>query len=276
MRLAAPATLLAQSTFLAALPADVHERLLPHFNLVELTSGQELGTSHGGPSRALFPLSGVVSLVQQLPDGDSGQVAMVGREGLLGLPLVMGGEAMPSHGVVQSPGYALALSRDRLLEEFERGGAFMRATLRYTQAMITQISLLVVCNRRHSIEQQLSRLILMALDRGHGQEVPLTQEFAARLLGVRREGVTEASGRLREAEAVTCRRGVFVVENRRALESHACSCYHAVRSEYARLAPVQCAHEQAAPRPILPISQPVPAPVRPAPQSWGQATPAMA
>ncbi|MES3002844.1 MAG: Crp/Fnr family transcriptional regulator [Pseudomonadota bacterium] len=273
MRLTAPATLLAQSAFLAALPADVHERLLPHFSLVELGAGQELGTPYSGPARALFPLSGVVSLVQQLPDGDSGQVAMLGREGLLGLPLVMGGDAMPTRGVVQCAGYGLALSRERLVEEFERGGPFMRHLLRYTQAMITQISLLVVCNRHHSIEQQLSRLILMSLDRIHGQEVPLTQEFAARLLGVRREGVTEASGRLREAGAVACRRGVFAVQDRSALEARSCSCYHAVKSEYARLLPVHCTegHGAAAPRPALPVlPQPAPA------SSWGPLAPVAA
>jgi CRP-like cAMP-binding protein len=264
-RLAAPATLLAQSALLASLPADVHERLLPHFNLVEFSAGQEFGAPHGGPARALFPLSGVISLVQQLPDGDSGQVAVVGREGLLGLPLVMGGDAMPTHGLVQCPGYGLALGRERLVEEFDRGGAFMRHLLRYTHAMITQISLLVVCNRHHAIEQQLSRVLLMSLDRLHGHEVPLTQEFVARLLGVRREGVTEASGRLREAGAVTCRRGVFVVQDRKALESRSCSCYHAVRSEYARLLPVRCADEAHAPaRPVLP-AMPQPA----ATPAWG-------
>ncbi len=217
------------------------QRLLPHFSLVELPAGQELGEAHSGPARALFPLAGVISLVQELPDGDSGQVAVVGREGLLGLPLFMGGE-MPSRGVVQCAGYGLALDRDELVEEFERGGTFMRQLLRYTQALITQISLLVVCNRHHSIEQQLCRVLLMSLDRLQGHEVPLTQEFVARLLGVRREGVTEASGRLREAGALTCRRGVFVVQDRKALETRACGCYHVVRREYSRLLPVH-SHE---------------------------------
>jgi len=260
MRIAAPAALLAQNTMLAALPVDVHDRLLPSFSLVELSPGQELGTAHGGGSRALFPLAGVISLLQQLPDGDSGQVAVVGREGLLGLPLVMGGESRPTSGVVQCPGHALALPRDALVAEFERGGAFMRLMLCYTQALITQMSLLVVCNRHHSIEQQLCRVLLMSLDRVHGNDVPLTQEFVARLLGVRREGVTEASGRLRESGAITCRRGLFSVRSREVLENRACSCYHAVRSEYARLLPVHvphgaCTHAPApvlAPRPVLP------------------------
>jgi CRP-like cAMP-binding protein len=258
MRLAAPATLLAQSHLLAALPPDVHQRLLPHFSLVELFAGQQLGGAHGGPARALFPLAGVVSLVQELPDGDSGQVAVVGREGLLGLPLIMGDDAMPTRGVVQCAGYGLALSRDRLVEEFDRGGNFMRHVLRYTQALITQISLLVLCNRHHSIEQQLCRVILMSLDRVNGHEVPLTQDFVARLLGVRREGVTEASGRLREAGAVTCRRGVFAVQDRKTLETRVCGCYHAARREYTRLLPVLPVHGAAAhtPRPLL---APVPA-----------------
>jgi len=259
MRMSAPATLLAQSALLASMPADVHERLLPHFSLVELAAGQELGTQSGGPARALFPLAGVLSLVQELPDGDSGQVAVVGREGLLGVPLFMGGGDMPTRAVVQCAGYGLALGREHLLQEFDRGGSFMRHLLRYTQALITQISLLVLCNRHHSIEQQLCRVILMSLDRVHGDEVPLTQEFVARLLGVRREGVTEASGRLREAGVVACRRGVFAVQDRTALEARACGCYHASRREYTRLFPVNEIEGIAltpAPRPVL---APVPA-----------------
>lgn len=256
-RLAAPATLLAQNTLLAALPADVQQRLLPHFSLVELAANQQLGVTHGGPTRAIFPLNGVISLVQELPDGDSGQVAVVGREGLFGLPLIMGADAMPTRGVVQCAGYGLALGREPLVVEFERGGMFMRQVLRYTQALITQISLLVLCNRHHAIEQQLCRVILMSLDRVNSHEVPLTQEFVARLLGVRREGVTEASGRLRESGVVACRRGVFAVHDRKGLEERACGCYHAARREYARLLPA--AVHDAAPAPIQPQITPVPA-----------------
>ena len=256
-RLAAPATLLAQNTLLASLSSDVHQRLLPHFTLVELAAGQQLGTAHSGPARALFPLTGVVSLVQELPDGDSGQVAMVGPEGLFGLSLIMGGDAMPTRGVVQCSGYGLALGREQLVEEFERGGSFMRQVLRYTQALITQISLLVLCNRHHAIEQQLCRVILMSLDRVNGHEVPLTQEFVARLLGVRREGVTEASGRLREAGVVACRRGVFAVQDRKSLEARACGCYHAARREYTRLLPILTAQD-ATPTPVRPLLAPVP------------------
>jgi hypothetical protein len=134
----------------------------------------------------------------------------------------------------------------------------MRHLLRYTQALITQISLLVVCNRHHSIEQQLCRVILMSLDRVQGDEVPLTQEFVARLLGVRREGVTEASGRLREAGVVACRRGVFAVQDRASLEARACGCYHAARREYTRLFPVN-EIEAIAARPVRPMLAPVPA-----------------
>jgi CRP-like cAMP-binding protein len=264
-RLSAPATLLAQSTLLAAMPPDVHERLLPHFSLVELATGQELGGPHSGPGRALFPLAGVVSLVQELPDGDSGQVAVVGREGLLGLSLLLGAD-VPTRGVVHCAGYGLALGREQLVEEFERGGPFMRHVLRYTQALMTQMSLLVLCNRHHSIEQQLCRVVLMSLDRLHGHEVPLTQEFVARLLGVRREGVTEASGRLREVGAVTCRRGVFAVQDRGALEARACGCYHAARKEYSRLLPILTTET------VEPTSTPTPARplVVPAAPAWGQ------
>jgi CRP-like cAMP-binding protein len=228
-------TLLAQSSLLAALPEEVQERLLPHLVFTKLPAGHTLAEPHRGSARALFPLAGVVSLVQEMPDGDSGLVAVVGNEGLLGLPLFMGGNATPTRCVVHCAGYGLALDRDRLLEEFELGGSFMRHLLRYTQALITQISQLVVCNRHHSIEQQLCRVLLMSLDRLQGEEVPLTQEFAARLLGVRREGVTEAAGRLREAGVVGCRRGVFAVQDRRALEAHACGCYRVVKDEYDRL-----------------------------------------
>ncbi|HWP10888.1 MAG TPA: helix-turn-helix domain-containing protein, partial [Ramlibacter sp.] len=150
---------------------------------------------------------------------------------------------------------------DRLLEEFERGGSFMRHLLRYTQALITQISQLVVCNRHHSIEQQLCRVLLMSLDRLQGHEVPLTQEFAARLLGVRREGVTEASGRLREAGIVGCRRGVFAVRDREALEAHACGCYRVVKDEYDRLLPPSGLGSPASPLEPAPHVQ---APPRPA------------
>ena len=232
------ATLFAQSGLLAALPEDVQQRLLPHLIFIELPAGHTLAEPPRGCARGLFPLAGVVSLVQEMPDGAGGQVAVVGNEGLLGLPLFMGGDAMPIRAVVHCAGYGLALDRDCLVEEFERGGSFMRHLLRYTQALITQISQVVVCNRHHSIEQQLCRLLLMSLDRMRHNEVPLTQEFAARLLGVRREGVTEAAGRLREAGIVGCRRGVFAVRDREALEARACGCYRVVKNEYDRLLPV--------------------------------------
>jgi CRP-like cAMP-binding protein len=264
LRHRALAPLLTESTLLASLPQDVLDRLLPHFSLADLAAGQVLSDA---PTRAIFPLTGVVSLIQEMPDGDSSQVAVVGREGLLGLPLFMGGSATPTRAVVQCPGYGLALSRERLLEEFERGGAFMRQLLRYTQALITQISQLVVCNRHHSIEQQLCRVLLMSLDRLQGQEVPLTQEFVARLLGVRREGVTEASGRLREGGIVSCRRGLFAVQGRIALECHACGCYRVVKNEYDRLLPASAVVTPPAPSIPAPMVPTRPA-IHPMP-AWG-------
>ena len=265
MRHRALAALLSQSSLLAGLSEDVQQRLLPHLTFVQLPSGHTLAEPHRGSARAMFPLAGVVSLVQEMPDGASGQVAVVGNEGLLGLPLFMGGNATPTRGVVHCAGYGLAMDRDCLVEEFERGGNFMRHLLRYTQALITQISQLVVCNRHHSIEQQLCRVLLMSLDRLEGQEVPLTQEFAARLLGVRREGVTEAAGRLREAGIVGCRRGVFVVQNRMALEAHACGCYRVVKNEYDRLLPAPGAQGTATihvPPVHVHVPMPKPAPMR--------------
>lgn len=255
------AALLPQSGLLAALPDDVKQRLLPHLTFVQLPTGHTLAEPHRGSARALFPLAGVVSLVQEMPDGASGQVAVVGNEGLLGLPLFMGGDAMPTRGIVHCAGYGLALDRERLLEEFEQGGIFMRHLLRYTQALITQISQLVVCNRHHSIEQQLCRVLLMSLDRLEGQDVPLTQELAARMLGVRREGVTEAAGRLREAGIVGCRRGVFAIQNRRALEARSCGCYRVVKNEYDRLLPALGGDSTApvcTPSALVPLPDPAP------------------
>jgi hypothetical protein len=231
------ASLLGRSSLSGGLPNDVLERLLPDFSLVELTAGHTLIEPHTRGARAVFPLAGVMSLTQEMSDGTSAQVAVVGNEGLLGLPLFMGGGAMPMRGVVQCAGYGLILGCDPLLAEFERGGAFMRHLLRYTQALVTQISQLVVCNRYHSIEQQLCRALLMSLDRMQGHEVPLTQEFVARQLGVRREGVTEACCRLRDAGIVGRGRGVFAVHDRGALEARSCGCYRVIEGEYKRLLP---------------------------------------
>jgi CRP-like cAMP-binding protein len=259
------AALLDRNTLLAALPADIRARLLPHLGLVDLPAGRTLVEPGSQLPRALFPLSGVVSLIQEMPDGDGGQVAVVGNEGLLGLPLFMGGHTMPMRAVVHCAGQGLALGRDRLVEEFEQGGGFMRQLLRYTQALITQISQLVVCNRHHSIEQQLCRVVLMTSERLGVPQVPLTQEFAARLLGVRREGVTEASGRLREAGAVACRRGIFEVLDRDVLERRACGCYGVVSGEYLRLLP---SASQAGSAPAMPQRSPRYRPVPPPAEGW--------
>jgi CRP-like cAMP-binding protein len=231
------ASLLGRSSLLGSLPNDVLERLLPDFSLVELPAGYTLIEPHTRCARAFFPLAGVMSLVQEMPDGTSAQVAVVGNEGLLGLPLFMGSDVTSMRGVVQCAGYGLVLGCDPLLAEFERGGSFMRHLLRFTQALIAQISQLAVCNRYHSIEQQLCRVLLMSLDRMQGHEVPLTQEFVARQLGVRREGVTEACCRLRDAGIVGRGRGVFAVRDRGALKAHSCGCYGVIEGEYKRLLP---------------------------------------
>jgi CRP-like cAMP-binding protein len=222
---------LAGNLLLAQLPDESLERLLPHFSLVELPAGLSLVQPRARCTRAVFPLTGVLALVQEMQDGAGVQVGVVGREGLWGLPLVMGGGPLPLRVTVQCAGRGVALEREPLLAEFERAGSFMRAVLRYAQSFLAQCSQLALCHRHHSIDQQVSRVLLMSLDRLPAQEIPLTQEAIARLLGVRREGVTEAAGRLREAGAVACRRGLFEVRDRAALEARACGCYGMLKDD---------------------------------------------
>jgi CRP-like cAMP-binding protein len=225
------APLVAHNGLLAQLPHEALERLLPHFSVIDLPAGLSLAQPRAHCTRAVFPLTGVLALVQEMQDGTGVQVGVVGREGMWGLPVVMGGGALPLRVTVQCAGRGLALERDPLLAEFERGGAFMRGVLRYAQSFLAQCSQLALCHRHHSIDQQVSRVLLMSLDRLPADEIPLTQEAIARLLGVRREGVTEAAGRLREAGAVACRRGLFEVRDRAALEARACGCYRVLKDD---------------------------------------------
>jgi CRP-like cAMP-binding protein len=221
----------AHNALLAQLRDDALERLLPHFSLVEMPAGLSLAQPRAHCPRAVFPLTGVLAVVQEMRDGTCAQVGVVGRDGMWGLPLVMGGGPLPLRVTAQCAGRGVALDAEPLMAEFERAGSFMRIVLGYAQSFYAQCSQLALCHRHHSIDQQVSRVLLMTLDRLPAHEIPLTQESIARLLGVRREGVTEAAGRLREAGAVTCRRGLFEVRDRAALESRACGCYRMLKDD---------------------------------------------
>jgi CRP-like cAMP-binding protein len=227
----------AHNALLAQLRGDALDRLLPHFSLVDLPAGLALAQPRARCTRAVFPVAGVLAVVQEMPDGTSAQVGIVGRDGMWGLPLVMGGGALPLRVTVQCAGRGVAIEAQPLMAEFECAGSLMRIVLGYAQSFYAQCSQLALCHRHHSIDQQVSRVLLMTLDRLPASEIPLTQEAIAHLLGVRREGVTEAAGRLREAGAVACRRGLFEVRDRAALEARACGCYRMLKDD-AAAAPV--------------------------------------
>jgi CRP-like cAMP-binding protein len=222
---------------LAALPAQDYARLLPDLEPVSLLVGDVVCEPGAAMAHALFPSTAIVSLQYVMENGASAEIAGVGREGLVGVPIFTGGETSPSRSVVQTGGTAWRLRQPVLLEEFNRGGALMRVLLRYTQALIAQMSLTAACNRRHSLEQQLCRWLLLTLDRLEGNELVMTQELIASMLGVRREGVTEAAGRLQRAGLIRYRRGHITVVARSALEQRVCECYAQVRAEFEGLAP---------------------------------------
>jgi CRP-like cAMP-binding protein len=222
---------------LGALPAEDYARLLPDLEPVSLLVGDVVCEPGAAMTHALFPTTAIVSLQYVMENGASAEIAGVGREGLVGVPMFTGGESSPSRSVVQTGGAAWRLRQPVLVEEFNRGGALMRVLLRYTQALIAQMSLTAACNRRHSLEQQLCRWLLLTLDRLEGNELVMTQELIASMLGVRREGVTEAAGRLQRAGIIRYRRGHITVVARGALEQRVCECYAQVRTEFEGLAP---------------------------------------
>ena len=184
-----------------------------------------------------FPTTSIVSLLYLLADGGSAEIAVVGNEGILGVALFMGGETMPNRAVVQSAGYAYRLKGQLLKQEFNRALTLQQLLLRYTQALLTQMSQTAVCNRHHSIDQQLCRWLLLSLDRLSGDELVMTQSLIANMLGVRREGVTEAAGKLQDAGLIHYSRGRITVLNRPGLEAAACECYEVVKKEFDRLLP---------------------------------------
>jgi CRP-like cAMP-binding protein len=226
-----------QNHLLAALPAAEYERLLPNLQLVTMSLGAVVYESGGALGYVYFPTSSIVSLLYVMEDGASAEIAVTGYEGLVGIALFMGGETTSSRAVVQSAGSAYRLKAVFLKKEFDIGGALQHLALRYTQALITQMAQTAVCNRHHSVEQQLCRWLLLSLDRLPGNELIMTQELIANMLGVRREGVTEAAGRLQKDGLIEYSRGRIVVLDRRKLEARVCECYAVVKQEYDRLLP---------------------------------------
>ena len=224
-----------QNHLLAALPAADYERLLPNLQLVTMSLGLVVYESGGTLGYVYFPTNSIVSLLYVMQDGASAEIAVTGYEGLVGIALFMGGETTPSRAVVQSAGSAYRLKAGFLKKEFDIGGALQHLALRYTQALNTQMAQTAVCNRHHSVEQQLCRWLLLSLDRLPTNELIMTQELIANMLGVRREGVTEAAGRLQKAGLIEYSRGHIVVLDRRKLESRVCECYAVVKKEYDRL-----------------------------------------
>jgi CRP-like cAMP-binding protein len=222
---------------LAELPAADWARWEPQLEWVKMPLGQVLYEPGATLSHAYFPTTAIVSLLYVLEDGASAEIAVAGNEGMVGIPLFMGGGSTPSRGVVQSAGEGYRIRSSFIRTEFERAGAAMHLLLRYTQALITQMSQTAVCNRHHSLDQQLCRWLLLSLDRLPGNELVMTQELIANMLGVRREGVTEAALKLQAAGLIRYARGHITVLDRAGLEARTCECYAVVLKEYARLLP---------------------------------------
>src|SRR5271169_7149853 len=226
-----------QNHLLAALPAAEFERLAPHLELVPMLLGESLYEPGVRLQHAYFPTTAVVSLLYVLESGSSAEIAGVGNEGVLGISLFMGGESTPSSAVVQTTGHGFRLKAELLKIEFGRFGPTMHLLLRYTQALITQMAQTAACNRHHSVDQQLCRWLLLSLDRLAANELAMTQELIANMLGVRREGVTEAAGKLQSAGLIHYSRGRIIVLNRPGLEARVCECYNVVQQEFRRLLP---------------------------------------
>jgi CRP-like cAMP-binding protein len=220
---------------LDALPAAERERLQPHLKLVDMPSGMILYESGAVLRHIYFPVDSIVSLLYVLKNGASAAIAVVGNEGAVGVSLFMGGETTPSRAVVQTAGSAYRLTGARLKQEFSRHGLMLQVLLRYTQSLITQMAQTAVCNRHHSIDQQLCRWLLLSLDRVDSSELKVTQELIANMIGVRREGVTEAAGKLQKLGVIRYSRGKISVLDRARLESQSCECYAVVKRETDRL-----------------------------------------
>jgi CRP-like cAMP-binding protein len=224
-----------QNQLLAAMPEAEWKRWLPEIEAVDMPLGHVLYEPGSTLSHVYFPTTAIVSMLYVLENGASAEIAVVGNEGLVGISLFMGGESTPSRAVVQSAGNGFRLPAQALKDEFNRGGAVLHLLLRYTQALITQMSQTAVCNRHHSLDQQLCRWLLLSLDRLTGNELVMTQELISNMLGVRREGVTEAALHLQAAGLIKYARGRISVLDRPGLEKRSCECYGVVKKEYDRL-----------------------------------------
>jgi len=224
-----------QNRLLATLPGPDYERLLPHLELVPANLGSVFYEAGSRPRYAFFPANCIVSLLYVLENGDSAEIAVVGNEGFVGVAAVTGGDTMPSRALVQSAGIAYQLDREVLKREFASGGPLHDAVLKYIQALMAQMGQTAVCNRHHTVEQQLCRWLLLSLDRLDSNQLNMTQELIANMLGVRREGVTEAAGKLQRAGVIRYSRGHITVLNRAKLEEMVCECYSVVRKESDRL-----------------------------------------
>ena len=224
-----------ENHILEALPAEERARLFPHLQLVELPLGKVLYESGAALRHIYFPVDSIVSLLYVMRDGASAEIAVVGSEGAVGVSLFMGGETTPSRALVQSAGQAYRLSRGRLKDEFNRHGELLHVLLRYTQSLLTQMAQTAVCNRHHTLDQQLCRWLLLSLDRLNSNTLTMTQELIANMIGVRREGVTTAAGKLQKLGVIRYARGKITVIDRPKLEQLACECYAVVKQESDRL-----------------------------------------
>ncbi|MFC5398903.1 Crp/Fnr family transcriptional regulator [Undibacterium jejuense] len=236
-----PSTKPHENHLLACMPEDVLARLVSKLESFDMPLGKVLYESGGVQNYVFFPTTAIVSLLYVLEDGGSAEIAVVGNEGIVGVSLFMGGESTPSRAVVQSAGAGFRLSASAIKEEFNRAGPVLHLLLRYTQALITQMSQTAVCNRHHTLDKQLCRWLLLSLDRLNGVDLIMTQELIANMLGVRREGVTEAALKLQNAGLISYTRGHIKILDRIGLEKRTCECYMVVKKEYNRLLPERTA-----------------------------------
>lgn len=240
-----------QNLLLNVISTEVQQRLFPHLELVEMPLGKVLYEPGDVMRYVYFPTDCIVSLLYVMENGASAEISVVGYEGLVGVALFMGGESTTSRAIVQSAGFAYRLLGQRMKDEFNRHGELLQLMLRYSQALLTQMAQTAVCNRHHSIDQQLCRWLLLSLDRLKDNHLVMTQELIANMLGVRREGVTEAAGRLQKQGVIDYSRGHIIVINRPKLEQLSCECYEVVKAETDRLLPLK-QHKHACKKPVLP------------------------